>query len=147
MRDTMPANVKLAGTIRFLSTGASYTDLQYAFRIQQSTFSKFIPEVWEIYNNMKTQYLKVCFSLFSKKYTSHSYTLDYANLKYLIYQNLISYFQRPSEIGGFVLALDFDGQMQYQHCRENLMALLVWNLVNGKLELYVLFCKCAQKLH
>ena len=37
--------------------------------------------------------------------------------------------------------------MQYQHCRENLMALLVWNLVNGKLELYVLFCKCAQKLH
>ena len=85
MRDSMPANVKLAGTIRFLSTGASYTDLQYAFRIQQSTFSKFIPEVWEIYNNMKTQYLKVCFSLFSKKYTSHSYTLDYANLKYLVY--------------------------------------------------------------
>ena len=46
MRDTIPANVKLATTIHFLSTAVSfYTDLQYAFHIHQSTFSKFIPEV------------------------------------------------------------------------------------------------------
>ena len=77
MRDAIPASVKLAATIRFLSTGASYT-------VHQSTFSNFIPEVCEIlYKNMKTQYLKVCFSLFSLKNTSHSHTLEI--LKYLVY--------------------------------------------------------------
>ena len=86
MREAIPANMKLAATIRFLSIRASYTDLQYVFRIHQSTFSKFIPEVCEaLYKNMKTQYLKVCFYLFSTKNTSLSYTLDFANLKYLVY--------------------------------------------------------------
>ena len=73
MRDAIPANVKLTVTIRFLSSGASYTDLQYAFCIHQSTCSKLIPEVCEsLCKNMKTQIL----SLFSTKNTSHSYTLD-----------------------------------------------------------------------
>ena len=81
MRDAIP--VKLAATIRFLSTGESYTDLQHAFRIHQSIFSKFIPKVCEaLYKNMKTLYLKVCFRLFSTENTSHSYTLGFANLKY-----------------------------------------------------------------
>ena len=47
MTDAITANVKLAATIPFLSTGASYTDLQYAARIHQSIFSKFIPDVWQ----------------------------------------------------------------------------------------------------
>ena len=47
MIDAITANVKLAATIPFLSTGASYTDLQYAARIHQSIFSKFIPDVWQ----------------------------------------------------------------------------------------------------
>ena len=35
-------------------------DLQHLFRIHESTFSKFIPEVCEsIYNNLKDKYLKV----------------------------------------------------------------------------------------
>ena len=86
MRDAIPTSVKLAATIRFLSTGASYIDLRYAFHIHQSTFSNFIPEFCEaLYKNMKTHYLKVFFSLFSLKNTSHSYTLDFANLKYLVY--------------------------------------------------------------
>ena len=33
MREAIPANMKLAATIRFLSVRASYTDLQYVFRI------------------------------------------------------------------------------------------------------------------
>ena len=63
MRDAIPAKVKLAVTIRFLSTGASYADLQYSFRIHKSTLSKIIPEVCKaIYENLKDKYLKVSFS-------------------------------------------------------------------------------------
>lgn len=73
VRDAIPANVTLTATIRFLSTRASYTELQYAFCIHQSTFSKLKPEVCEsLCKNMKTQF----FSLFFTKNTNHSYTLD-----------------------------------------------------------------------
>lgn len=60
MRDAISAKVKLAITIRFLSTGESYKSLQYQFRVHHSTLSKFIPEVCEtIYRNLKDAYLKV----------------------------------------------------------------------------------------
>ena len=60
MRDPIPPNIKLAATIRFLSTGANYVELQHIFRIHQSTISKFIPEVCEaIYTRLKDTYLKV----------------------------------------------------------------------------------------
>ena len=60
MRDPIPPNIKLAATIRFLSTGANYAELQHIFRIHQSTISKFIPEVCEaIYTRLKDTYLKV----------------------------------------------------------------------------------------
>ena len=46
--------IKLAATIRFLATGASYADLQHLFRVHKSTLSKIIPEVCEaIYSNLK----------------------------------------------------------------------------------------------
>ena len=31
MRDSIPANMKLAGTIRFLAKGSKYANLQYQF--------------------------------------------------------------------------------------------------------------------
>ena len=38
MRDAIPANVKLAATIRYLATGDSYSDLQYQFRVHAIQF-------------------------------------------------------------------------------------------------------------
>ena len=37
MRNPIPPNIKLAATLRFLSTGANYAELQHIFRIHQST--------------------------------------------------------------------------------------------------------------
>ena len=57
MRDSIPANVKLAATIRFLATGDSYTDLQYQFKVHASTLSRFIPEVCDvIYRKLRRIY-------------------------------------------------------------------------------------------
>ena len=42
MRDALEPRLKLAVTIRFLATGACYTDLQHLFRIHKSTLSKII---------------------------------------------------------------------------------------------------------
>ena len=54
MRDLIPPNINLAATIRFLSAGDNYAELQHIFRIHQSTISKFIPEVCEvIYTRLK----------------------------------------------------------------------------------------------
>ena len=54
MQDSLPPDMKLTATIRYLATGACYTDLRYLFRIHQSTLSKVIPEVCEaIYGNLK----------------------------------------------------------------------------------------------
>ena len=60
MRNLIPPNIKLAAPLKFLSTGANYAELQHIFRINQSTISKFIPEVCEaIYTRLKDIYLKI----------------------------------------------------------------------------------------
>ena len=41
----MSPGVKLAITLRHLATSASYTTLQYAFRVASPTIEKFVPEV------------------------------------------------------------------------------------------------------
>ena len=40
IQDPIPPNIKLAATIRFLSTGANYAELQNIYWIHQSTVSK-----------------------------------------------------------------------------------------------------------
>ena len=45
MRDPVSPGVKLAVTLRLLTTGDSYTTLQYAFRVAIPTIEKFVPEV------------------------------------------------------------------------------------------------------
>ena len=60
LREPIPAKVKLAVTLQFLSSGMNYGELQYLFRVHKSTLSKFIPEVCEaIYFRLKDKYLKV----------------------------------------------------------------------------------------
>ena len=57
LRESIQAPVKLAPTIRFLTTGQNYSDLQYIFRVHQSTLGQFIPEVCDAI-------LKICMCLF-----------------------------------------------------------------------------------
>lgn len=45
MREPLEVGLKLAVTLRFLATGNSYATLQYSFRVEKSTISRFIPEV------------------------------------------------------------------------------------------------------
>ena len=60
MREPIPPRLKLAATIRFLSTGESYKSLQFQFRIHNSTLSLFVPEVCQaIFNRLKEKYMKV----------------------------------------------------------------------------------------
>ena len=65
MYHSIPANIKLAATIRFLTTGDNYTNLQYQFRVLATTLSKFIPEVYDpIYRKLKDEYLSVSIFIF-----------------------------------------------------------------------------------
>ena len=58
MREPIPPRLKLAATIRFLSTGESYKSFQ--FRIHNSTLSLFVPEVCQaIFNRQKEKCMKV----------------------------------------------------------------------------------------
>ena len=60
LREPIPAEVKLAITIRFLATGQSYQELSTCFRVHKSTIVKFVPEVCDaIYGKLKVYYLKV----------------------------------------------------------------------------------------
>ena len=45
MRDPVSGGVKLAVTLRHLTTGDSYTTLQYAFIVASPTIKKFVPEI------------------------------------------------------------------------------------------------------
>ena len=60
MREPIPPRLKLAATIRFLSTGESYKSFSFQFRIHNSTLSLFVPEVCQaIFNRQKEKYMKV----------------------------------------------------------------------------------------
>ena len=44
-RKPLPARLKLAVTLRHLSTGKNYTSLQYQWRLGRTTIVKFVPKV------------------------------------------------------------------------------------------------------
>ena len=56
MGRTIALELKVATTISYLATESAFTDLQYQFRLNKSTISKFIPEVYEA---LKDKYMKV----------------------------------------------------------------------------------------
>ncbi|XP_039958802.1 protein ANTAGONIST OF LIKE HETEROCHROMATIN PROTEIN 1-like [Bactrocera tryoni] len=60
MRKTIPANERLAVTLRFLASGDSFKSLSVDFRIAPNTISIFVPEVCDaIYKALKNEYLQV----------------------------------------------------------------------------------------
>ena len=59
MRQPIPAEERLAVTLRFLATGETFSSLQFQFRISVSSLSVIIPEVCRaIFNVLKDEYLK-----------------------------------------------------------------------------------------
>ena len=66
MRETISAGARLEATLQFLTTGCSYSSLQYTSRIARSTLGTIIPETCEaIFQALKDVYLKVCFCVSS----------------------------------------------------------------------------------
>lgn len=60
MRKSISAEIRLAITIRYLSSGDSYRSLMLAFRVAHNTISKIVPEVCKaIYTVLHEQFLKV----------------------------------------------------------------------------------------
>lgn len=60
MRLAIPAHEKLAVTLRFLATGESFLSLDYSTKLSKSFLAQNIIEVCDaIYNNLKTDFLKV----------------------------------------------------------------------------------------
>lgn len=59
-RETIPASLRLAVTLRFLASGDSFTSLMYTFRISKQAISKMVPEVCEAIISSLKQYVKVC---------------------------------------------------------------------------------------
>ncbi|XP_050339370.1 uncharacterized protein LOC126765690 [Bactrocera neohumeralis] len=60
MRKAIPANERLAVTLRFLASGDSFKSLSVDFRIAPNTISIFVPEVCDaIYKALKNEYLQV----------------------------------------------------------------------------------------
>lgn len=60
LRESIPAEARLEATLSYLSTGCSYTSLQYSTRISKQSLSSIIPETCvAIYNVLKDDYLQV----------------------------------------------------------------------------------------
>ncbi|XP_037822868.1 uncharacterized protein LOC119611377 isoform X2 [Lucilia sericata] len=61
LRQAIPASTRLLITLRYLSTGNTFTDMSYSFRVSVPAISIIIPETLKaIYYNLKDVYLKGC---------------------------------------------------------------------------------------
>ncbi|PSN37440.1 hypothetical protein C0J52_23152 [Blattella germanica] len=60
MRESTPAHIRLALTLRFLATGETYTSLMYSTKIPVTTIAKIVPNVCKaIFECLGDKYLKV----------------------------------------------------------------------------------------
>ena len=60
LRPSIPAEERLAITLRWLATGESFESLMYQYRVHSRTISLFIPEVCaQIYNVLREDYLRM----------------------------------------------------------------------------------------
>ena len=60
MRDPVSPGVKFAVTLRHLTTGESYSTLQYTFRVASATIEKFVPEVCDAITRAYQDQLMQC---------------------------------------------------------------------------------------
>jgi len=58
-RKAIPANERLAITLRYLATGDSYISLAYTFKVSKQTISRIIPEVCAAIIGVLKEYVKV----------------------------------------------------------------------------------------
>lgn len=58
-RDSIPAKVRLAVTLRFLATGDSYRSLHYLFKISSQIISEIIPDVCLALNEALKDLVKI----------------------------------------------------------------------------------------
>jgi len=58
-RETIPASIRLAVTLRFLASGESFTSLMYTFRISKQSISRFVPEICEAIITLLKRFVKV----------------------------------------------------------------------------------------
>ena len=85
LRESIPAEVKLAITLRYLATGNTYTDLQYQFRVHKSTISGFVPKVCEvIYEKLKETNSTHFFILEQKSCSARCFNFDWLKFIRLI---------------------------------------------------------------
>ncbi|CAH2016057.1 unnamed protein product [Acanthoscelides obtectus] len=57
-RETIPASLRLAVTLRYLASGDSFSSLMYTFRISKQVISKMVPEVCEAIISSLKQHIK-----------------------------------------------------------------------------------------
>lgn len=59
LRDSIPAKIRLAITLRFLATGDSYKSLHFLFKVSSQIISKIVPEVCAAINQVLKNEVKV----------------------------------------------------------------------------------------
>lgn len=59
LRDSIPAKIRLAITLRFLATGDSYKSLHFLFKVSSQIISKIVPEVCSAINQVLKNEVKV----------------------------------------------------------------------------------------
>ena len=64
-RESVPAEMKLAITLRYLATGDSFMSLMYLFKVSKQFISSMLPEVLKAIIEGLQDYVKVIFLLIS----------------------------------------------------------------------------------
>lgn len=59
LRDSIPAKIRLAITLRFLATGDSYKSVHFLFKVSSQIISKIVPEVCAAINQVLKNEVKV----------------------------------------------------------------------------------------
>lgn len=62
LRQSIPAKIRLAVTLRFLASGDSYDSLHFLFKLSPSVISKIVPEVCAALNEVLQDEIKVIYS-------------------------------------------------------------------------------------
>lgn len=60
MREAIPAETRLAITLRYLATGDSYASLSFLFKVSKQSISDIVSETMRSINEALNDYIKVC---------------------------------------------------------------------------------------